>query len=84
MKGDTLSEFPSRDLLMAAGAFAAGVTVVLKETRRGEGGDPNFMNNVSEASVTEPLKNSLDPMGPRDCNMNPTLLQYKRRGQEAV
>jgi oxalate decarboxylase len=43
-----MSEFPRRDFLTGAAAFAAGVTAALTAAGRARAGDPSFMNNVPD------------------------------------
>src|SRR5436189_2614280 len=42
------NNFPRRDFLTGAAAFAAGMTAALAGTRRVEAGDASFMNNVPD------------------------------------
>src|SRR2546429_3280665 len=43
-----MSNFHPRDFLTGTAAIAAGMTAALVGTRRAEGGDPSFMNNVPD------------------------------------
>src|SRR6266436_4536630 len=43
-----MSNLQRRDFLTGAAAIAAGVSAALLGTRRGEAGDPTFMNNVPD------------------------------------
>src|SRR5207248_8591518 len=43
-----MSNFHRRDFLTGTAAIAAGMTAALVGTRRAEGGDPSFMNNVPD------------------------------------
>src|SRR5262249_55391253 len=51
-RGDLMSEFQRRDFLKGTAAFAAGVTAALTATRRADGGDPSFVNNVPDPLVS--------------------------------
>lgn len=47
-----MSDLHRRNFLNQTAAFAAGVTAALTATRRAEGGDPSFMNNVPDPLLT--------------------------------
>src|SRR6202012_3174818 len=46
--GDPMSDLNRRNFVTGAAAFAAGVTAALTATRRAEGGDCSFLNNVPD------------------------------------